>query len=198
MKAFEKEKVPCYHIGQSAGSGLQSNIEIVYDQHILVSGVLKDLLKQWERTSFELEKLQASEACAKEEFSTYEYRVGPTYKCSLNPDSLIPNPTDVKTLVAVVREEGTNGDREMIASLLDANFAVHDIAMNDLLEGRITLDRYRGVVFPGGFSYADTLGSAKGWAASILYNEPLRRQFLHFKNRLDTFSLGVCNGNKRI
>lgn len=82
----------------------------------------------------------------------------------------------------------------MIASLLAANFDVHDVTMSDLLTGHTTLDRYRGIIFPGGFSYADTLGSAKGWAASITYNEPLRRQFLQFKNRTDTFSLGICNG----
>ena len=66
--------------------------------------------------------------------------------------------------------------------------------MTDLLERKTNLDKYRGVVFPGGFSYADTSGSAKGWAASILFNELLAPQFRHFKERKDTFSLGCCNG----
>lgn len=97
-------------------------------------------------------------------------------------------------IVACIREEGSNGDREMIASLIAARFEVHDVTMQDLIEGKTTLDHYRGIVFPGGFSYADTLGSAKGWAASVMYNEKIAAQFKHFKNRSDTFSLGVCNG----
>lgn len=197
LQAFQKENVPSHHIGQSVGNGLKSPVQIKYENTILLQGETLTFFKQWERTSFELEKLQANADCAVEEYNTYDYRTGPTYKCPVNPDEyakLLKTPTNKNILVAVVREEGTNGDREMIASLLDSNFTVHDVVMNDLLQGKITLDRYRGVVFPGGFSYADTLGSAKGWSASIIYNESLRRQFLHFKNRSDTFSLGVCNG----
>lgn len=197
LKAFQSENVPCHHIGQSVGNGLKSAVHFQSNGQTLIEGELRTFFKQWERTSFELEKLQANPACATEEFSTYDYRTGPTYKCTIDPDStqsIIRSPANKRVVVAVVREEGINGDREMIASLLAANFDVHDVTMSDLLAGHTTLDRYRGVIFPGGFSYADTLGSAKGWAASITYNEPLRRQFLHFKNRSDTFSLGICNG----
>lgn len=197
LKAFNEKNVPCYHIGQSTGNNLQSTVEITYANNVLLSGKTITYFKQWERTSFELEKIQANTECAMEEFSTYDYRTGPTYKCTVNPDDyakLLKIPSNKSITVAVIREEGTNGDREMIASLLDSQFTVHDVVMNDLLQGKITLDRYRGVVFPGGFSYADTLGSAKGWTASITFNEPLRKQFSHFKNRKDTFSLGVCNG----
>lgn len=199
LKAFADEKVPCFHIGQSTGHGIQSSVEITYDNQHLLNDQTLTYFKQWERTSFELEKLQANAECAIEEYETYNYRKGPTYKCAVNPDEygkMLINPSNnERIVVAVIREEGTNGDREMIASLLASNFAVHDVVMNDLLQGKLTLDhRYRGIVFPGGFSYADTLGSAKGWAASIMYNDSLRQQFLHFKNRNDTFSLGVCNG----
>lgn len=197
LQAFQKENVPAYHIGWSTGNGMESEVQIKYEQNVLLQGSTLTFFKQWERTSFELEKLQANAECAIEEYGTYDYRTGPTYKCSVNPDEyakLLKTPSNKDVVVAVIREEGTNGDREMIASLLESNFTVHDVVMTDLLQGKVTLDRYRGVVFPGGFSYADTLGSAKGWSASIIYNESLRRQFLHFKNRSDTFSLGVCNG----
>lgn len=197
LKEFEIEQVPCYHIGQSLGNGLHSTVQFNCNGQVLLEGETSTFFKQWERTSFELEKLQANPACAVEEYNSYDYRTGATYKCTIDPDStqnIVRNPANDRVLVAVVREEGINGDREMIASLLAANFDVHDVTMNDLLGGQVTLDHYRGVVFPGGFSYADTLGSAKGWAASITFNEPLRRQFLHFRNRPDTFSLGVCNG----
>ncbi|GLH08832.1 CLUMA_CG000196, isoform A [Gryllus bimaculatus] len=96
--------------------------------------------------------------------------------------------------VAVIREEGTNGDREMAASLFMAGFEVWDVTMQDLLNKKVTADQFRGLIFPGGFSYADVLGSAKGWAASLLFNPVLRKQFQAFAEKKDTFSLGVCNG----
>jgi phosphoribosylformylglycinamidine synthase len=96
--------------------------------------------------------------------------------------------------VGVLREEGTNGDREMAASLLMAGFEVWDITVQDLLNGNCTVDTFRGIIFPGGFSYADVLGSAKGWAASLLFHPNLRTQFKNFIKRSDTFSLGICNG----
>lgn len=98
-------------------------------------------------------------------------------------------------LVAVIREEGINGDREMIASLYLVGFEVADVMITDILGNRnLTLDAFRGLIFPGGFSYADVLGSAKGWAATMKYNSKIDEQLKRFKTRNDTFSLGVCNG----
>lgn len=166
IDTFRAAGVPCYRIGQSNSLGLPpSTVRITNCGEMLLYGDLLKYFKQWERTSFELEKIQANTKCAIEEYSTYDYRTGPSYSCPVNPDEyarLLQTPSDKSIYVAVIREEGTNGDREMIASLLESNFAVHDVMMNDLLAGKVTLDRYRGVVFPGGFSYADTLGSAKG------------------------------------
>lgn len=102
--------------------------------------------------------------------------------------------SDVKPKVAVIREEGSNGDREMSAAFYAAGFEPWDVTVSDLLAGDITLDQFRGIVFVGGFSYADVLDSAKGWAASIRFNEPVLSQFQEFYKRPDTFSLGICNG----
>jgi phosphoribosylformylglycinamidine synthase len=99
-----------------------------------------------------------------------------------------------KPLVAIIREEGTNGDREMQAACLAAGLAPWDVAMSDLLEGRISLDQFQGIIFAGGFSYMDVFDSAKGWAGTIRFNEKLRKMFDCFYAREDTFSLGVCNG----
>merc|ERR1719230_2471157 len=99
-----------------------------------------------------------------------------------------------KHRVAIVRQEGSNGDREMAASFHLAGFEVWDVHMSDLLEGRITLDGFRGAAFVGGFSYADTLDSAKGWAGSVLFSPAVAAQFKAFRDRLDTFSIGICNG----
>merc|ERR1719499_2860102 len=96
--------------------------------------------------------------------------------------------------VAIVRQEGSNGDREMAASFHLAGFEAWDVYMSDLIEGRVSLDRFRGVTFVGGFSYADTLDSAKGWAGSVLLSPQLKAQFQAFRKRPDSFSLGICNG----
>lgn len=196
-KAYDAAQVSNFVIGNGFKSNLQSDDSVILKLcglEIFKSSLLS-LFKQWERTSFEIEKLQMNEACAKEEFSSLEFRRGPTYKCAINPDLVYTNRLiGTKPRVAVIREEGSNGDREMSVILYEANFEVHDVTMSDLLERKTSLDNYRGVIFPGGFSYADTLGSAKGWAASILYSKLLAPQFNNFKLRKDTFSLGVCNG----
>ena len=110
-----------------------------------------------------------------------------------------PTPTSLLSLgnkpsVAVMRDEGSNGDREMISALYAAGFQPWDIHVRDLLMGKITLDRFRGVVFVGGFSYADTLDSAKGWAGTLMFNGTVWDQLQAFYAREDTISLGVCNG----
>lgn len=195
LTIFKTANVPAYAIGRPAGVGLRSKVQIKYNNRHLIDLDALTLFKQWERTSFELEKLQMNPECAEEEYSTLDFRSGHKYACTFNPDEeiLVKSPS-APIVVAVIREEGTNGDREMIASLINAKFEVHDVAMQDLLDGKLTLDRFRGVIFPGGFSYADTLGSGKGWAASIMHNSRVAAQFAAFKQRNDTFSLGVCNG----
>lgn len=96
--------------------------------------------------------------------------------------------------VAILREEGSNGDREMASAFYQAGFDVWDVTMTDLLSGAVNLDGFRGIAFVGGFSYADVLDSAKGWAGVIRFNERLFEQFQRFYKKNDTFSLGVCNG----
>jgi phosphoribosylformylglycinamidine synthase len=101
---------------------------------------------------------------------------------------------DRKPAVAILREEGSNGDREMASAFHAAGFEPWDVTTSDLIEGRADLARFRGVVAVGGFSYADVLDSAKGWAGVIRCNPAVREQFDAFYDRTDTFSLGVCNG----
>jgi len=97
-----------------------------------------------------------------------------------------------KPPVAVLREEGSNGDREMAGAMFAAGLEPWDVTVADLVDGRVALDRFKGIAFVGGFSYADVLDSAKGWAGKIKFN--LAAQFEAFRRRPDTFSLGVCNG----
>lgn len=154
------------------------------------------LRDMWEDTSFQLEKFQRLLSCVEQEKEGLKFRREPSWKLSFTPsftDKKYITATS-KPKVAVIREEGSNGDREMSAAFFAAGFEPWDVTMSDLLNGATSLNEFRGIVFVGGFSYADVLDSAKGWSASIRFNQPLLNQFQEFYRRPDTFSLGVCNG----
>jgi phosphoribosylformylglycinamidine synthase len=148
----------------------------------------------WEETSYELEKLQMNPAMADEERKNVHDRPGPGYNSTSEPAGVSEIGPAERIPVAIIREEGSNGDREMASAFYAAGFTPHDIVMSDLLSGRAMLEGFRGVVFVGGFSYADVLDSAKGWSAAIRFNDKVRDEFDAFYERPDTFSLGVCNG----
>jgi len=147
----------------------------------------------WEETSYQLERLQSNPECAEEERKNSFRRQAPAYSLSFETK---PEARGVKPCpkVAILREEGSNGDREMASAFYAAGFEPWDITVTDLMEKRIALEGMRGVAFVGGFSYADVLDSAKGWAGAIRFNAALREEFERFYRRDDTFSLGVCNG----
>jgi phosphoribosylformylglycinamidine synthase len=178
--------------------------ETTEDKKILLTYHSKKVLESdvcvlrswWEETSYQIERLQMNSRCADEERKNIFDRKGPNYRVSFKPK---PTPARIlegknKPAVAILREEGSNGDREMTSAFYQAGFSPWDVAMNDLIRGRVTLDRFRGLVAVGGFSYADVPESAKGWAAAIRFNEKLKKIFDDFYCRPDTFSLGVCNG----
>ncbi|XP_018567396.1 phosphoribosylformylglycinamidine synthase [Anoplophora glabripennis] len=193
FNVLKKYNVPVFKIGRSMGYGIKSKISITVNNACLESTVLP-LMRMWEETSYKLELQQTIKVCADSEFASLPIRTGPKYLLTFDPDREEKLAKQEIIPVAVIREEGTNGDREMAAALVRVGFKVWDVTMQDLLTGAANLDRFRGVIFPGGFSYADVLGSAKGWAASILFNDKIREQFTKFLLRPDTFSLGVCNG----
>ena len=171
-------------------------IKIKNGKKVLLSEDMRKLRQLWEETSYRLEKLQTNPSCVEEERKNIYDKISPKYKLSF-----APNPTSLKIIkstnkpkVAIIRQEGSNGDREMTSAFYLAGFEPWDIAMSDLLSGKITLDKFRGAVFVGGFSYADVFGSAKGWASTIRFSSKLKKMFDEFYSRPDTFSLGVCNG----
>ncbi len=150
----------------------------------------------WEETSYQLERLQVNPACADEEKQNSHARKGPQYSVPYAPEptaSAILSAQE-KPKVAILRDEGSNSDREMSSAFYAAGFEPWDICMNDLLSGTITLDDFSGLAAVGGFSYADVPESAKGWAATILFNDKMKTQFQRFYERSDTFTLGICNG----
>ncbi|XP_076826117.1 phosphoribosylformylglycinamidine synthase-like [Clavelina lepadiformis] len=164
------------------------NAEKLFDNK--PTSILRDI---WESTTFMLEKLQCNKECVDSERKWL-------LECDKDPQfhatflDICPTVKDRNIKVAILREEGSNGDREMAAAFLTAGFQPWDVTMQDLIDGHVTLDRFRGLVFVGGFSYGDVFGSAKGWAASCLFNTKVRAQLWAFKERKDIFSLGVCNG----
>ena len=191
---FEKAAVPIQAIGKATSS---PDIQISVNNQCVLKTPMPELRDLWEATSFQLERQQTNLSCVAQEEASLQARTGPKFTVPFTPTPTPPAILNAshKPTVAIVREEGSNGDREMTSAFFAAGFEPWDVTTNDILSGTIALDhRFRGVVFVGGFSYADVLDSAKGWAGVIRFNDGLRAQFDAFYNRPDTFSLGVCNG----
>jgi phosphoribosylformylglycinamidine synthase len=185
--------IPYQIIGDTT---VDKNINMSINGQAVLNEDMRVLRAVWEETSYHLDRLQANPDCIDEEKKASFDRKGLQYILTFTPQN-----TDQKIFlnavqpkVAILREEGSNGDREMTSAFYQAGFEVWDITMNDLIEGRASLDDFRGLAFVGGFSYADVLDSAKGWAGVIRFHEKLYDQFNTFYKRPDTFSLGVCNG----
>ena len=154
----------------------------------------------WYKPSYLMERCQAAGGCAEKRYANYKSQplhikvpysfTGTLAQYGLNPDRRTA--TGIKA--AIIREKGTNGEREMAYSLWLAGFDVKDVTMTDLVSGRETLDDINMIVFCGGFSNSDVLGSAKGWAGAFLYNPTAKSTLDRFYARKDTLSLGICNG----
>lgn len=145
LSEFKANKINALHVGKSTGFGMSSRIQIKSSEFMLIDISTLDATRKWERTSFELEKLQMNPECAIEEFELFDERKGPKYLLTFNPDEALKLLRDPVSpwRVAVVREEGVNGDREMIAALMKAKFEVYDVTMSDLLARKTFLDHVR-------------------------------------------------------
>jgi len=190
---FEQAQVPCAVLGSST---VKKAITIQYNGELVLDDSMVLLRQWWEETSYQMERLQVNPACAEAERVNIIDRTGPEYNLSFAPQATsaeILQRKD-KPKVAILRDEGSNSDREMSSAFYSAGFEPWDVTMTDLLSGRIDLAGFRGLAAVGGFSYADVPDSAKGWAATIRFNERLQTQFRDFYNRPDTFTLGICNG----
>ena len=153
----------------------------------------------WARTSFEIARLRDNPACAQQEFAQHDDAADPGLRYDLcfdvGDDVAAPYVArGVRPRVAVLREQGVNGQVEMAAAFDAAGFAAVDVHMSDILSGRVDLADFAGLAACGGFSYGDVLGAGGGWAKSILFNARARDAFAAFFDRADSFALGVCNG----
>ncbi|MDY5183505.1 MAG: phosphoribosylformylglycinamidine synthase, partial [Prevotella sp.] len=158
------------------------------------------LRDKWYKTSYLLDRKQSMNGMAKQRAENYKHQpvelsypaafTGKLSQYGISADRR--QPSGVKA--AIIREKGTNGEREMAYSLYLAGFDVKDVMMTDLINGRETLEDINMIVFCGGFSNSDVLGSAKGWAGAFLYNPKAKEALDKFYAREDTLSLGICNG----
>ncbi|MGC8121195.1 phosphoribosylformylglycinamidine synthase [Marinobacter sp. VGCF2001] len=158
-----------------------------------------ELQRLWAETSYRIQSLRDNADCAAEEFENLLDDTNPGLNAELtfdlNEDVAAPFiNTGKRPRVAVLREQGVNGQVEMAAAFDRAGFEAADVHMSDLLSGRVSLEKFQSLVACGGFSYGDVLGAGEGWAKSILFNDRVRDQFAAFFNRQDTLALGVCNG----
>ncbi len=156
------------------------------------------LHRMWSETSFGIARLRDNPVCAEQEFALLDdaERPGLTVQVpfALTERVSAPYVNLSKPRVAILREQGINGQNEMACAFDRAGFTPVDVHMSDLLAGRHTLTDFKGVAACGGFSYGDVLGAGSGWAKTILFNESLRAQFATFFARAESFSLGICNG----
>lgn len=160
-----------------------------------------ELQQKWAETSYHIQRLRDNPACADQEFDAIlddeDTGLDALLGFDMSQNVAAPYldvPKAQQPKVAVLREQGVNGQNEMAAAFDRVSFATQDVHMSDLLSGRVTLDSFVGLVACGGFSYGDVLGAGAGWARSILFNAGLRQMFADFFSRPDTFTLGICNG----
>ena len=166
-------------------------------QHTFDIDALRDT---WYKTSYLLDRKQSMNGMARERRDNYKHQpivmkfnddfTGTLAQYGISADRR--KPSGIKA--AIIREKGTNGEREMAYSLYLAGFDVKDVMMTDLISGRETLEDISMIVFCGGFSNSDVLGSAKGWAGAFLFNPKAKEALDKFYAREDTLSLGICNG----
>ena len=207
IQVSDKHKEAVKQILEDAGVGYVKLGKPTDERHILVSkgdvtyqfGIdyMRDV---WYSTSYLLDRKQSMNGCAKKRFENYkmqpvEFAFMPDFKgkfsqYGINPDRRTPS----GIRAAIIREKGTNGEREMAYSLYLAGFDVKDVTMTDLISGRETLEDVNMIVYCGGFSNSDVLGSAKGWAGAFLFNPKAKEALDKYYAREDTLSLGVCNG----
>ena len=159
-----------------------------------------ELEQEWSKVSYHIAKNRDNPECVQQAFdligdNSHQGLIAQAnYDLNQAIEAPYINSRTVQPKVAVLREQGVNGQLEMAAGFKRAGLEAVDVHMSDLLKGRVNLRDFDGLVACGGFSYGDVLGAGAGWAKSVLFHDELRMQFVRFFNRPETFSLGVCNG----
>jgi phosphoribosylformylglycinamidine synthase len=196
LQGFQSAGVTCRRIGTLNADAMlrvrAGNQEVLCEKRI-------DLHRAWSETTYRMQTLRDNPQCAQQEYDRLLDAADPGITPSLTFDAShnISAPfiaSGVRPRIAILREQGVNGQIEMAAAFDRAGFAAFDVHMSDIIAGRVNLTDFKGFAACGGFSYGDVLGAGEGWAKSILFNRRARDAFQAFFQRADTFALGVCNG----
>ena len=194
--AAKAKNLTCRTIGNTTSSGTVE-VRTRATGATLLNCPLNELEEIWNNVSFEMQSLRDDQESAREELAeTINARIHLTERLTFDPsEDLVAFSVNVdqKPKVAVLRDQGVNGQIEMAAAFMSAGFDCVDVHMTDLFEGRESLANFQVLAACGGFSYGDVLGGGGGWAKSILFNDELRDQFASFFKR-ETLTLGICNG----
>ena len=174
-------------------------IRVLRGADVLFSESRIALQRDWSETTWQIQALRDNPESAREEYDRLLDAGDPGISplVTFDPAEDVAAPfigTGARPPIAILRDQGVNGEVEMAAAFDRAGFEAHDVHVSDIIEGRVTLASFRGFAACGGFSYGDVLGGGEGWAKSILYNPRARDEFAAFFSRPDTFALGVCNG----
>ena len=206
VKSADMDKVSNILSAHNLGACTHAIGSITADSHIsMTKGVYtvfaatrNELQQAWSETSYRIQALRDNPACAKQEYDTITaHDHGINVQLGFDPSEDIAAPyisSATRPRMAILREQGVNGQLEMAAAFDRAGFETIDVHMSDIIEHGMQLDDFKGLVACGGFSYGDVLGAGEGWAKTILFNSRARDTFAAFFDRDDTFSLGVCNG----
>jgi len=186
----------CTIIGSAAGG---ERLTVGVNGKRVLDEARSELHRAWSETTYRMQSLRDNPDCAQQEYDRLLDAGDPgiSPKLTFDPDQDIAAPfvaRGAKPRMAILREQGVNGQIEMAAAFDRAGFAAVDVHMSDIIAGRVRLADFKGFAACGGFSYGDVLGAGEGWAKSILFNARARDQFTAFFNRADSFALGVCNG----
>ena len=196
-----------HKIGRVSTKTTSQNLAIYHGAKLVYRAPRSKLQQLWSNTSYWLQRLRDNPHCADAEYANIPNDLDPglSYNLTYNPsDSILPYLTSARSflqpsarpLVAILRDQGTNGHAEMAFAFHSAGFRAIDVHMSDILSTppREDLSRFTGLALAGGFSFGDVLGAGQGWAKSILLHPATRAMFSSFFARPDTFTLGVCNG----
>ena len=187
------QNIEFFTIGTANNSGIVS----IKNKEDFISLEVSEMRDVWYKTSFLLDQKQTANNLAQDRFDNYK-KQPLTYQFPTNFSGKLPKNTNTpktsRPKAAIIREKGSNSEREMANAMYLAGFDVKDVHMTDLISGRETLEDIQFIGAVGGFSNSDVLGSAKGWAGAFLYNAKAKKALKNFFKREDTLSVGICNG----
>jgi len=175
------------------------HVRVACGGRVLIDETRVDLRRLWSETTWRMQTLRDNPEAARQEYDRHLDATDPGLSpvLTFDPAEDVAGPLlgrGARPRVAILREQGVNGQIEMAAAFDRAGFEAVDVHMSDVIAGRVALAEFKGFVAPGGFSYGDVLGAGEGWAKSILFNPRAREEFAAFFARPDSFALGVCNG----